>query len=265
MNGVRVFLGAMTASIGGAALIAVLVLGRGDSAAQWGDIAALEGGGVLVARTEVYQRHGAKAEVIAAAMAGGDVAAYPERRSDEQWTLLAPGGEILDTVVVAWANDGELLQRERLLDHEMLTERPALGFSDRRVIRGPVSGRSEMHPSELGSLLRANFEQRLTEDGWERVEPTEAGTLVIAHARSIEASEQVALGGTGYRVPYYGDLRVSEIVQVLTVTKDYWPISEESWAVLSDGSRVLVESRRMTFEARAASEWDGFVALVWGD
>ena len=73
------------------------------------------------------------------------------------------------------------------------------------------------------------------------------------------------LEGTGIRAPYYGDLPVRMIVVELTMTEDFWPISEERWAVLDDATRVLVESRRTTIEARPRWEWRWFEARVWGD
>ena len=261
----RVLLGALSAGIGGAALIAVLVLGRGDVAPPM-EFAALDGGGVMVWRVETYERHGSKAGVVAKNIADGNLSLFPERYVMEVWTLLGPGGERLDLMEVAWLRSGELVQRARFVDGEFVIERPALGFSQQQERTGFVGSSVNTLPSELLAAVRADFEGMLAGGGYELVESTSANTIVIARPLSTNADElAMALGPRGYRPPYYGDLDVTDIVIERTYTADHWPISKERWAVLSDGSRVLVESGSLTFEARGAEEWDRFVERVWGD
>ena len=261
----RVFLGALGAGIGGAALIAVLVLGRGDVAPPM-EFAALDGGGVMVWRVETYERHGSKAGVVAKNIADGNLSLFPERYVMEVWTLLGPGGEQLDLMEVAWLESGEVLQRARFVDGEFVTERPGLGFSEQYGRAGFAGSSVNTLPSELLAAVRADFDQMLAGGRYELVESTSADTIVIARPLSANADElAMALGPRGYRPPYYGDLDVTDVVIERTYPADYWPISKERWAVLSDGSRVLVESRRLTIEARPAWQWRWFEASVWGD
>jgi len=260
VSGVRVLLGSLLASVGGAVLIAVLVLGRGD-AAPWMDLAALDDGGIFIMRTEVYQRHGAKADVIAAVFASGDIGVYPERRVDEMWMLIGQDGELRDMTSVTWIKNGELLQRVRIEDSTIITERPALGVSERRQ-----SGRSAIGSQQISltfsQQVQAQVEELLEDDSWQSTDAKTPGTIVLTQPRTVHTSP---LGGSGYSVPFYGDLQVREALATLTFAENYWPISEELWVVLDDGSRILVESRRFTFETRGAEEWTGFVARVWGD
>ena len=263
----RVLLGALSAGIGGAALIAVLVLGRGERPVVAPvDLAVLDNGGVQVMRIEFYERHGSKAELIAKKMGEGDLSLFPERYVLEVWTLLGPGGEQLDLMEMAWIKGDELLQRARFVDGEFVTERPGPGFSEQYGRAGFIGSSVNTLPSELLAAVRADFDGMLAGGGYELVESTTADTIVIARPLSTNADElAMALGPRGYRPPYYGDLDVTDIVIERTYTADYWPIRKERWAVLSDGSRVLVESGGLTFEARGAEEWAGFAARVWGD
>ena len=255
-------LAGLLAGASGAVLIAALVLGRGGQAeGRWAELASLDDGGVLVMRTEVYQRHGEKADVIAAVFAGGDIGVYPERRVDETWMLLGRDGEVLDMSTVTWINNGELLQRVRIEDRTIITERPALSVSERRQIGGSVIGFQQL-PSDFRQQIKDDIEGLLADASWQVAEVRTPGMIVLTRPRTISAG---ALGGASYSVPYYGDLQVREALARLTFAEGYWPIDEELWVVLLDGSRVLVESRRTTIEARGAEEWDGFVARVWGD
>jgi len=263
---VRFFLRALSASIGGVVLIAVLMLGRGDADPPM-DFAALDdGGGVMVWRVETYERHGSKAEVTTQNIMDGNLSLFPERCVMEVWTLLGPGGERIYLMEVAWLESGEVVQRARFVNGEFVTERPALGFSEQQKRPGFVGSSVSTLPSELLTAVRTDFEGMLAGGGYELVEPTTAGTIVIAPPLSTNADElAMALGPRGYRPPYYGDLDVTDIVIERTYTADYWPIRKERWAVLSDASRVLVDSRRITIEARPAWEWRWFEARVWGD
>jgi hypothetical protein len=260
-------LGAAVIGIGGAAVIAVLVLGRGGQAgATPMDLSALDDGGVMVMRMEVYERHGAKAELIAQNIADGNLSLFPERYVMEVWTLLGSGGEQLGQMEVAWIEGDEVLHRTRFIDGEFVIERPALGFSERQERPGFIGNSLSTLPSEMCAELRADFDRMLAGAGYKQLEPTTEDTIVIARPLSANADElAMALGPRGYWPPYYGDMDVTDIMIERTYTADYWPIRKDRWAVLSDGSRVLVESRRFTIEARPTWEWRWFEARVWGD
>ena len=260
-------LGGLLAGVSGAVLIAALVLGRGGQVmATPMELAALDDGGVFMIQMEVYERHGSKAELIEKNIADGSLSLFPERYVMEMWTLLGSGGEQLGQMEVAWVEGDELLQRGRFVDGEFVTERPALGFSELQERSGFIGHSLSTLPSDMRAEFRAEFDGMLTRPGYELVESATADTIVIARPLSTNADElAMALGPRGYWPPYYGDLDVTDIVIERTYTTDYWPIRKERWAVLSDGSRVLVESRRFTIEARPTWEWRWFEARVWGD
>jgi hypothetical protein len=80
MSRVRVFLGALSAGIGDATLIAVLVLGCGvQPVVKPMDLASLGDRGVQVMRVETSERHGSKAELIAKNMREGNLSLFPKR------------------------------------------------------------------------------------------------------------------------------------------------------------------------------------------
>ena len=265
MNELQRFLGAAGIGIGGAALIAALVLGRGDAKPAI-EFAALDEGGVLVWRVETYERHGSKADVIAQDIADGGLALFPERYVMEVWTLLGAGGERLGLMEVASLENGELFQRARFVEDQFVTERPGRGLSEQYERADFIGSSIGTLPSEMRADFRSEFDGMLTRPGYELVESATADTIVIARPLSTNADElAMALGPRGYWPPYYGDLDVIDVVIERTYTADYWPIRKERWAVLSDGSRVLVESRWFTIEARPAWEWRWFEARVWGD
>ena len=261
----RVLFGGLLAGVGGAALIAALVLGRGDAAEVALEFAALDDGGVLVGRIEVYQRHGARAEQVAEFVARGELYLLPERYVTETRVLLGPQAFMLENVGATWTEDGELLERTSTVGREMVTERPGLGVVQESTLPGGGLGRMQVLPSELLAESRADVEERLDSGKWELVAPSRSGTLVVRSSRPIARGELEAQAVWVQRGFYYADLPVVEIVTEETYTDDYWPISGLRWAVIEDGSRVLVESFRYTIEARGAEEWDGFVARVWGD
>ena len=258
------FLGAAVIGISGAALIAVLVLGRGDAAPRM-DLAAVDDGGVLMARVEVYQRHGARAEQIAEFVAGGDLYLLPERYVTETWVLLGPQALMLENVGATWTEDGELLERTSTVGRAMIIERPGLGVVQESTLPDGGLGRMQVLPSGLLAESRAGVEERLASGNWELVAPSRVGTLVVRSSRPIVPGELKAQEVTVRSGFYFADLPVVEFVTEETYTDDYMWIGGRRWAVLDNGSRVLVESRRVTIEARGAEEWDGFMARVWGD
>ena len=261
----RVMLGGLLAGVGGAVLIAVLVLGRGDAADVALEFAALDGGGVLMSRVEVYQRHGAKAEEIAGLLARGDRYLFPERYITEAWMLLGPQGEMVAIATVTWTEDGELLERTSLIGTESVSERPGMDLLAESTLPGGGLGRMQVLPSELLAVSRVEVEDRLAGGEWELIAPARSGTLVLVRARPVQWRELEAQERRGFVPPYYADLEVIQIVEERTYSNEYWPTHTRRWVVLDDGSRVLVESRRIAMEARGAEEWDGFVARVWGD
>jgi hypothetical protein len=265
--GGRELLGGLLAGVGGAAVIAALVLGRGDAAPRMdlAALAALDDGGVLVARIEVYQRHGAKAEEIAGLLAEGDRYLFPERYVTEDWLLLGPEAYMLESTRATWTSDGQLLERQRMVGREMVIERPGRGVVHESTLPGSGLGQMQVPPSVLLAESRADVEQRLASGNWELVAPSRVGTLVIVSSRPIVPGElraqEVAMR-SGF---YFADLPATRFVTEETYTAEYWPTGSRRWAVLDNGSRILVESRTFTIEARAAAEWDGFVARVWGE
>jgi hypothetical protein len=262
--GGRELLGGLLAGVGGAVLIAALVLGRGDAKPAM-ELAALDDGGVLVARVETYQRHGAKAEMIAGLVAAGDLYLRPEQYVAESWALLGPQAEMLEILTAIWTEDGELLERTSVVGRERVTERPGLGVVRRSTLPGGGLGRMQILPSGLLGESRADVEERLATGEWELVAPARTGTLVLRQTRSVQPGELEAQARGGVFAPYYADLQVVRIVHEQTYSQESWLVTEVLWAELTDGTRVLVESRRMTIEARGSEEWAGIVARVWGE
>jgi hypothetical protein len=250
-----------------ALLIAVLVLGRSEPA-EGLTLADIDHGGVLVSRTEIYQRHGAKAEQLATLVSGGDIGLYPEQRVDETRALYDPDGAVEAFGSVSWTADGQLFQRVRVTDDGVLiTERPEFGVRDARELGHSVVGEgafaSAPRPSELFEQARAEFEEAVASGGWTEV-TAPAGFRKWESRQRINPGDLLAPASSGYSVPYYGDLDAVEMVRQVTYVEGDGLSTDESFVILADGSRILVESRRSTLEALPASSWDTFVAEVWG-
>lgn len=253
--------GLVVAGLGGvlgAVLVAVLVLGR-PAPSEVLALADLDDGGVLAIRAEIYQRHGPKAEQITSRVEDGGIGLFPERRVDETWGLLASDGEIIEVVTVTWTTDGGVFQRVRLTSEAMVTERPAHGVREQEPPPGGGPG-TFGPPSELRADAEAEIEERLASGEWAEV-PAPLGSIRMEHRRTIDPGEL----GPGLSVPFFGDLDAVEMVIVLTTNIEQFAGSEERFVVLEDGSRVLVESRHTTLEARTRADWDAFVARVWGE
>lgn len=262
MTSLRLSLAAASGLLG-AILVAVLVLGRPASSGEL-TLAGLDVGGVLVIRTEVYQRHGAKLDQLARLRADGDIGLHPESRTEETWVLLGPNGDVLEAVTASWTDDGTLYQRVRATAGGMVTERPALGVREVTPPRDGDPGRLVVPPSELFDAGQAQFEEWIESGDWSEVTGP-AGVRQVERRRRIDPSDLIAPVSAGYSIPYYGDLRAVEMVTVQSLYLDRAGGREERFVVLADGSRVLVESRHPQLEPGTRAEWNTFVARVWGD
>lgn len=262
MPNTQYFIAAGVAGIGGAIVVAVLALGGSETQARVA-FAELDYGGVMMVRTEIYQRHGDKAESIATRFQEGQLGLFPERYVTESWALLAPRGAVLETATASWDERGELVERSRGTADGTLHERPWLGVTDQEP--PPDGGAIQLGvlPSQLQNQSREEFQERVNTLGWE-VQTAEPGTLRIAAGFDVQPGTLVG-GNDAFVVPYFGDLAVVRVVRELIYESDYTPRGEERYAILEDGTRQLVESRATVLEVRSRSEWDAFVADVWAD
>jgi hypothetical protein len=262
MSGLRLSIAASAGALG-AVLVALLVLGRSDAPVVL-TLADLDRGGVIVARAEVYQRHGGKLEQLARLREDGDIGLYPEHRVQETWILLDTDGEIVDMVGATWIEDGSLLQRVSFSGNIMVTERPDIGVRDERALGGRSIGELPARPSEFIDAAAADFEAQQASGGWVEVQAP-AGWVRLERRRRIDRSELMAVASAGFSVPYFGDLDAVEMVTQLSQRVGGPEGMEERFVVLRDGSTVLVESRLSSIEARASSEWEAFLVRVGGD
>ncbi len=245
-----------------AALVAALVLGRGELADPV-TIADLDRGGVLVVRTEVYDRHGANAEQIARLVGEGEIGLYPERRLEEGRALIGPRGRLAESRTVTWTEAGAMLELVTLSADGALTERPAFGVREFGEISG-LQDQSLGVPSEWPAAMRALLESRVRTGGWRRAD-LDDGSVRMTMTRPVAPGELLAPDGPGYLVPYFGDLAAVEVVREETYSAEYLPLETEWSVILADGSRVLVHSASYEFTVLPSASWGSFIAGFWAD
>ncbi len=252
MIGGRELLGGLLAGVGGAVLIAALVLGRGEQRAPEYWSAFASGGGVIHAQVE---------EFVRADPDRGDLWGLPERRVRETWILMDVRRGVVEMMLATHSSEGQLLDRGRSDGGRVFSaavpERPIRDWpepgSDGVSFTGEGSGSDE---------FRRRTEEWAEEQGLQVVQSDVDGTVMLI---GVFPPGQIDAGVNAITSGYAGDLDAIEIEAEWVLTEAYLVQSVEYRAALADGSRVVIESQQMSYSLLPRSEWKAVEELVFGE
>ena len=236
----RVMLGGLLAGVGGAALIAVLVLGRGESvgALTWETLN--EEGGVLWMHIESYERPSFE----------GAFRPFHEQTISDTWSRAEPR---TNTVVIFASHtlEGVMLVRSRITGGTATPQRwPGGEPRDWPRPQGPDIGKSDGRCDAFGS------------QGLEPVVGLREGETIC-----IEPYPRPLAGtSSGAAEPAWPiDLDVVSAQKEVRLNAQGGLESIVFRALLEDGSRAVFASQRVHLSVLPLSEWEGIEELVWGD
>ncbi len=238
MIGGRVLLGSLLAGVGGALVIAAVVLGRGGQAevVTWGTLQ--REGGVLHMRVENYEREPFERVFNP----------RPEWRIVERWDRFGEGG---GWITAAHSADGTLLFRARKVHGELEMETEFVSETEPRDWPR-VSGHSPGRPGlSCGEPAAENVVQ---------IARPREGTVMCIEPYPRPATGSVS---SAYEPAWPIDLDVVAVQKEVVGGERLQSIQFR--AILEDGSRVLIASQRYYYALLPLSEWEGIEELVWGD
>lgn len=252
MSELQRFLGAAVIGIGGAALIAALVLGRGEQRTPeyWSAFAG--GGGVIHAQVE---------EFVRADPSRRDTRGLPERRVRETWILMDVRRGVVEMILVTHSPEGELLERGRSDGGRVFSA----AVPERPVRDWPEPGSESVSLTVEGGgseEFRQRTEEWAEQQGLQVVRGGVDGNVMLT---GVFPPGQIDTGVSAITSGYTGDLDAVEIEVERVLNEAYLVQSVVYRAVLEDGSRVVIESQRMRYSLLPRSEWGAVEELVFGE
>ena len=221
-----------------AALIAVLVAGRGGQAEVLTRHTLDDEGGVMWLRIKSYERPPFERVFNP----------RPERTIQETWTRFVRR-TTPETIFANHTPDGVLLARSRIVGGSV--EDRALEVGERRV-----------WPRPRGHSVGIGGDPSYENDGLELV-PSERQAVPMCVGPYSRPPTGSASSAAQPAWPI--DLDVISVQQEVRFHPDGGPSSVVFRALLEDGSRVVIASRRYHFTVLPLSEWDAIEALVFGE
>jgi hypothetical protein len=234
----------MVAGVCGAVLVAALVLARGGQS----ELVTLEQfqneGGVAYVRAELFMRQ------------SGTVGTFGPQVFESWYRNEGDGVEI---ILANHTLDGVLLGRGRGSQDDIESET----VEDGRVVAWPrLAGYGTATPGDMSAEDLAEVVALMREQGLEQVASLRDGTL-----RFVGLYPRLTAGTTptpGHPA-YPSDLDVVTVEQEWLFGPNLGQQRIRFQAILEDGSRVLIASRRHDYSLLPLSEWDAIEELVWGN
>jgi len=239
----RVLLGAMVAGVSGAVLVAAVVLARGGQS----ELVTLEQfqdeGGVAYVRTEFFMRQ------------SGTIGALGPQVL-EAWYRNEGGG--VEVILANHTLDGVLLGRGRGSQDDIESET----VEDGLIVAWPRPTRyGTTTPGDMSAEDLAEIVALMSEQGLEQVASLRDGTLRFVGVYPPPAAGTTPTPG---HPAYPSDLDVVTVEQEWLFGPSLGQQRIRFQAILEDGSRVLIASRRHDYALLPLSEWDAIEELVWG-
>ena len=247
MLSVRVLVVAGVAGVLAAALVAVLVLGRGDEP-RVVTMADLDEGAVLWVHIEVFERP----------LYPRESRALPERYVSELWLQSQPGAASGQRSISALHSlDGVLFSRTS-------TGRSGGGntvpTSD--AARNWPSPRNQTIEWTEGFNIGGTTEQELLGRGLTPVPGPREGTVMFVGPYPRPARQ---FGSSAGAPAWPIDLKVASVEEAVVLTETFQPLSIHFRALLEDGSEVVIASQEFEYSILRPWEWAGIEKLVFGE